>query len=159
MSPAPLTLDPEASVDEAMSLLFNYGVHGAPVVTNDLKLVGMVSTFDFLWEEAFEGSLLPMQGSAENIEKYISAAKKICGKRVEDVMVTELWEVTPKTTMRTAAAIMTEQRIHHLPVVDEEGRLVGILSSGDVMKDLLHIVNYLPAGKDDEADKSTDGKP
>jgi CBS domain-containing protein len=52
--------------------------------------------------------------------------------------------VTPQTSMREAAAIMSELKLHRLPVVDDKGTLVGVLSSADVMKDLLHIVRNLP---------------
>jgi CBS domain-containing protein len=52
--------------------------------------------------------------------------------------------VTPQTSMREAAAIMSELKLHRLPVVDDRGTLVGVLSSADVMKDLLHIVRNLP---------------
>jgi CBS domain-containing protein len=50
--------------------------------------------------------------------------------------------------MREAALIMTEHRMHQLPVVDEDAKLVGILTSSDVMRDLLHVVQMLPEAKD-----------
>jgi CBS domain-containing protein len=63
--------------------------------------------------------------------------------------------------MREAAAIMSELKLHRLPVVDDRGTLVGVLSSADVMRDLLHIVRNLPpavADDDDDADAATAGK-
>lgn len=54
--------------------------------------------------------------------------------------------------MREAAAIMSEARLHRLPVVDERGTLVGVLSSAEVMKDLLHIVRNLPPAVAEESD-------
>lgn len=206
------TLSPTSSTDEAMALLLVSGLSGAPVVVDVSDddathkiLVGVVSSFDFLQREAFEGSLLPMEGSRANVEKYVHAAQKICGQIVQDIMtpanqvrfvrgskgafdslhgnrwfffapasqiivLTPCWcsffgvnqvkTVTPDTPMREAAAIMSESKLHRLPVVDSAGgkRLVGVLSSADVMKDLLHIVRNLPpataaaAGGDDTAE-------
>lgn len=87
------TLSPTSSTDEAMALLLVSGLSGAPVVVDVSDddathkiLVGVVSSFDFLQREAFEGSLLPMEGSRANVEKYVHAAQKICGQIVQDIM-------------------------------------------------------------------------
>lgn len=133
-----------------MMTLLGYGLAGAPVVNGE-ELVGIVTSFDFLQKEAFEGSLLPIEGSRANVERYVDAARKICGKKVEDVMTTkDIVTVTPDASMREAAALMTEHKLHRLPVVEEGSRhLVGVLSSADVMRDLLHIARNLPAAKEE----------
>jgi CBS domain len=77
---------PMTSTDEAMATLLVSGLSGAPVVDRHKKLVGVVSSFDFLQKEAFEGSLLPMEGSRANVARYVQAAQKICGQVVEDIM-------------------------------------------------------------------------
>lgn len=110
----------------------------------------MVTSFDFLQKEAFNGALLAMEGTAANVAKYVEAAKKICGQQVMDVMTKNPITISPDTPMRDAAALMTEMRLHRLPVV-HEGRLVGVLTSADVMRDLQHIFLNLPESKDGEA--------
>ena len=148
MMPSPVTvLRPDLSVDDAMSLLLQSGVNGAPVVDEDFRLVGMVSSADFLQMEAFEGALLPMEGSSAQIEKYVDAAQKICANKVEDVMSTHVTTVHPDLPMREAAQILSEERVQSLPVVRDD-RLVGILSSSDVMRDLLRVVHYLPSASE-----------
>lgn len=145
MTPSPITvLRPDLSVDDAMSLLLQSGLSSSPVVDDDFRLVGMVSSFDFLQMEAFEGALLRMEGSSAQIERYVDAANKICGQRVEDVMTVDVRTVDPDLSMREAAQILAEERVQSLPVV-QEGRLVGILSSADVMRDLLRVVQHLPS--------------
>ena len=140
-----ITLTPSSSVDEAMRQLLLKGVSGAPVVDDETGtlLVGVVSSFDFLQKEAGDGALLPISGSFENIEKYIDAAKKICGKRVEDVMSIHSLTIESTSTMRSAAALMAKNKLHRLVVVDD-GKLMGILTTSDVMKDMLHVVSVLP---------------
>jgi CBS domain-containing protein len=144
-------LTPDMSVADTMAMLLQNGLTGAPVVNHEQHVVGIVTSFDFLQKEAFEGALLPMEGSAENVEKYVEAAKKICGQSVADVMTPSPQTVSPQTSMREAAAVMTAKRLHRLPVVDDAGRLVGILTTADVMRDLHHIVRNLPESKQETA--------
>jgi CBS domain-containing protein len=152
MSPAQHVLTPNMSVDETMSMLLNNGLSGTTVVNDEQVVIGIVTSFDFLQKEAFEGALLSIEGTAANVERYVEAAKKICGQKVEDVMTKNPTTVTPSTPMREAAALMTAKRLHRLPVVDETGRLVGVLTSADVMRDLLHVVRNLPESKDVNTD-------
>ena len=173
MSQVPVTLEPTQSVQEAMAILYANTITGAPVVDKDLQVVGVVSNYDFLWEEAFEGSLLPLEAedTAEHLRAYATAARKICAHTVQEVMSgNAVVTVTPQTTMRHAAELMTKTKLHHLPVVDQDkNKLVGILTSSDVMKDLLHIVRNLPAGTQgvvgnnnsnngDDSSRRTDGE-
>lgn len=154
MSPPTNVLTPDMSVDDTMSMFLNNHLSGAPVVDKEFKVIGVVTSFDFLQKEAFEGALLPMEGSRANVEKYVEAAQKICGQRVFDVMTHDPATVRSDTSMREAAFIMTEKRTHRLPVVDEDGKLVGVLTSSDIMRDLLHVVQMLPEAK--ETTSSTD---
>jgi signal-transduction protein with cAMP-binding, CBS, and nucleotidyltransferase domain len=115
-----------------------------------------LTSTQFLWEEAFEGSLVPLDphgDSAPHITAYAHAARKICAQKVADVMSdNDLYTVSPETTMRHAAELMTRTKLHHLPVVDgTTNALVGILTSTDVMKDMLHVVRHLPASETDVA--------
>ena len=144
MSPVPILLTPNQAVDEAMGYLLDQGETGG-VVVSEGKVVGIVTSFDFLQKEAFEGSLLPMEGSAANVEKYVEAAKKICGQTVADIMTPNPMTITAKSSMREAAALMTEHRLQRLPVVSPQKELVGMLTSTDVMRDLRHIIRNLPA--------------
>jgi CBS domain-containing protein len=151
MTQSPKILHPGDAVDDAIQTLVALGVSGAPVVGDDgMTLLGVVSAFDFLQKEAFEGVLLDIEGSSEQVTSYINAAKRIIGQKVEDLMTVNPRTVSPNTPMRIAAEIMATERMHHLPVVDDHGHLVGILTPSDVMKDLVHVVRNLPAAPEDE---------
>jgi CBS domain-containing protein len=145
MTPNPKTLNPRDTVDEAISKLLKYSYSGAPVVDDLGNLVGVVSAFDFLQKEA-GGALLPMEGTTARIEHFVEAARKIVATQVQDLMSSYPTTVAPQVSMRQAASIMTQERLHRLPVVDGDGKLVGMLSSSDVMKDVLGTVRAaLPA--------------
>jgi CBS domain-containing protein len=142
MAPVPSVLSPSMSVDEAISTLLHLGYSGAPVVDDvSGELIGMVSAFDFLQKEA-GGALLPMEGTVEEIEAMAEAAQKIVATSVRDLMTFHrVVTITPDDSMREAAALMTKERLHRLPVVDKDtGKLVGMLSSSDAMRDVLTTV-------------------
>ena len=54
--------------------------------------------------------------------------------KVRDVMTTEVQTVGPDATIEAAISIMTERRVSGVPVVDEAGALVGILTEGDLLR-------------------------
>jgi CBS domain-containing protein len=152
MTTNPKCLHPDTSVDEAIVTLMGWGVTGAPIVdiNTSRKLLGVVSSYDFLQKEAFEGALLPMEGSEQNVQTYANAAARICGQSCRDIMTTNPRTVSPKDTMRVAAELMSRERLHHLPVVDKEGNILGILTPADVMMDLVHVVRNLPPAQEEE---------
>jgi CBS domain-containing protein len=64
--------------------------------------------------------------------------------RVEEVMTRDLITVNPRQSVTVCMTLMTEKRIRHLPVI-EDGRLVGIVSIGDVLKDMIEELQFMVA--------------
>ena len=56
---------------------------------------------------------------------------------VGEIMTTVLHTVVPTTTVAECMQLMTDKRVRHLPVVDDDGRLVGLVSIGDVVKAMI----------------------
>jgi len=144
------TLAPHTPVDEAIATLLRAGVSGAPVVERlknaetdkvDCRLVGFVSSFDFLPREE-SGSLVTL-GELEDSE----TARRILGQTVQDIMTRDPLTVTNNDLMKAAAETMAKHRLHALPVVDaRHGNLVGIVTAKDVMRDVIKIASKaLPA--------------
>jgi CBS domain-containing protein len=61
---------------------------------------------------------------------------------VSEVMTTELITVKPDDSVNHCMSLMTEKRIRHLPVI-EDGKLVGIVSIGDVVKDIIEELQFM----------------
>ncbi len=101
-----------------------------PVVSRG-ALVGILSQRDLF--RAAVSSVLQMQRSAER--DWLQAIP------VEAVMTTQVFSVGPATHVRTAVGIMLEKRIGCLPVVDEDGRLAGLLSESDCLRHLAHLLD------------------
>lgn len=107
------TIATTASLGDAVAVLRDRGV-GALVVSDGDDVIGMVSERDVVRHLADDG--------AAALER-----------RVGDVMTSPVTTCTPTATTDQLMATMTEGRFRHLPVVDD-GRLVGIVSIGDVVK-------------------------
>jgi CBS domain-containing protein len=146
MNVMPVTVQADSQVSEAARLLREHKISGLPVLDGE-KLVGVVSESDLLHllsvEEEEGGLWLPSPFEVFEIpfrdlvkwERMHAALEEIPKKRVGDIMSRNLHEVGPNDTVEEAAGIMTRHRINRLPVV-EEGRLVGIVTRGDIISGL-----------------------
>ncbi|MCD4697614.1 MAG: IMP dehydrogenase [Bacteroidales bacterium] len=106
----PVTIGRDALVSDALNLMSEYGIGGIPVVDVDNKLVGIVTNRDLRFER--------------NLEKPI-----------EKVMTQEnLITTTEFTDFEQAADILQEYKIEKLPVVDEDYKLVGLITYKDIIK-------------------------
>lgn len=155
-----VTLRESSTVNEAVNVLLKLGVSGAPVLSDKTgELVGVVSSFDFLQQEAGEGAVLPpLQGGSnqETVDGYFSVARKICAKKVGDLMTTSIRTIECTQSMRDAASVMSREKLHRLPVVDVDGKLVGMLTSNDVMIDMVHVAKTLPSAEGDVVEGDND---
>ena len=98
----PYVLTPSNSVNEAMTIFLNQRITSAPVVDEARHVVGIVSSFDFLQKEAFEGALMAVTAGPQ-VGRYAAAARKIAAQSVQDVMTPNPVTVSMDTSMRQAA--------------------------------------------------------
>lgn len=108
-----LTVKPEDMLYQALKIMADNNI-GALVVVKETKVIGMFSERDFVRKAV--------------IDKRLSMDLK-----VQDLMTSLVCYVRPEQSINECMALMTEKRIRHLPVLDED-KLVGIVSIGDVLK-------------------------
>jgi CBS-domain-containing membrane protein len=117
-----------ATFQEMAVALREYRVSAFPVVDDDRKVIGVVSEADMLTKEAlidepgFVGGILHRQDQA-----------KARGVTAGDLMTTAVVAVRPDDTVEHAAKLMYDRGVKRLPVTDESGHLVGIISRADVL--------------------------
>ena len=111
------TAPPEATITDIAAKLKQEKI-GALVVSDDgVKVLGIISERDIV------------RGLADH-------GLDLLEKRADDLMTSEVLTCTPNDTTGDLMAVMTKQRIRHIPVT-EDGKLCGIISIGDVVKDRL----------------------
>jgi CBS domain-containing protein len=110
------TIAPTATVLDAVKLMAVHHIGALPVVENG-HIVGIVTERDYARKVALMGR------SSESTP-------------VRDIMTSEVMYVSPLQTNEECMALMTENRMRHLPVIDK-GQLVGLISIGDLVKDII----------------------
>lgn len=150
MSKDPLTLKPTATLREAAIALAYRGVGGCPVVDEENRVVGMLSEIDILeglkTQHKELRMLMPPEISfgisfVEVIKEREAAAafQDAEAKLVRDLMTPGVQAVAPGDDVERAIGLMVKHRIHHIPVL-EKGRLVGIITRGDILRGFLRQV-------------------
>jgi len=104
----------EQSVHQAISIMSEKRVGCLVVVDKERKLAGIVSERDYC-------------------RKVILMGRNSRGTRVREIMTEAVISVSPDQSLRRTMELMTDQRIRHMPVV-EDGDVVGLISIGDVVK-------------------------
>ena len=126
-------IDGGSSVFEAARRMVELNV-GSLLVRDGGDIAGIVTERDYLRSVAREGST---DGESP----------------VREIMSTRLVVVSPETTVDECMALMTDRRIRHLPVA-EEGKVVGMVSIGDLVKfksrqqsfEIQYLTDYITAG-------------
>ncbi|KAA8536215.1 hypothetical protein F0562_028693 [Nyssa sinensis] len=134
------------TVDEALETLVEKRITGFPVIDDDWKLVGVVSDYDLLALDSILGGgyadthLFPDVDSSWNTFKEIrKLLGKTNGKLVGDFMTPAPLVVHETTNLEDAVRLLLETKYHRLPVVDGDGKLIGILTRGNVVRAALQI--------------------
>lgn len=127
-----VTIGPEASLKDVARVLSEQRISGMPVVDAERRVLGVVSEADILYKEkgseakgGFLGWLL-LEG--------IEADEKLAARTAGEAMSTPVISLGPKRPVAEAAAKMIEYGVNRLPVMDEEGKLLGIVTRADLVR-------------------------
>jgi len=116
----PITLEPDKTISEAETILKQFKISGLPVVGEDMTLLGIITNRDL---------------------KYLKSSNML----VKDIMTkTNLVTAKRGTTLEEAKHILWANRIEKLPIVDDEYKLIGLITS----KDIDNIIEFPYANKD-----------
>lgn len=132
MTRTPKTVEPDAKLLEVVSLMCLFRFSGLPVV-RDGKMVGFIAEKDVLHRmfptlEDFKDVM-----AAPDYDNMIYQYKDVVNLKVADVMTENVVTVSPDMHILKAATVMVRHKFRRIPVSDG-GRLVGMLSLGDIHK-------------------------
>lgn len=141
MTPSPIVVSPETPLHEVISILAENQMSGLPVVDENGILVGIVSETDLMWRESGVTPppyimLLDSVIYLKNPSQYEKDIHKALGQTAGEVMTRHPHTITPDKRLPEAARLMHEKEVQRLPVVDSEGKVIGILSRGDIVRAL-----------------------
>lgn len=106
----PVTIKRGSTVNDALNMMKEYHIGGIPVVDDEGRLVGIVTNRDLRFERNLD-------------------------RKIDEVMTKENLVVTHQSTdLEEAAQILQEHKIEKLPVIDSDGRLVGLVTYKDITK-------------------------
>jgi CBS domain-containing protein len=141
-----VTVQEDTTVRELVTLLAEHEISGAPVIAANGRLVGVVSASDVAQVGSDSAGIATDRSSpgfyvrgweeAINPDELRQLHVEDAGLTVGDIMTTTVATVTPDAPIAQVAATMVEGHIHRV-LVAEKGRLVGLVSSMDLLKVLV----------------------
>ena len=114
---APLAVKPDDTVFTALETMARHDV-GALLVMEGARLVGIFSERDY----------------ARKVILLGKSSREITGR---EIMTEKVIYALPQQTVAEAMAIVTEKHIRHLPVLDGDGKVIGVVSIGDLVKETI----------------------
>ena len=136
------TLTADATIEEATALLVDAGIGGAPVVDDDGRLVGLLDDSDLILSEArlhapttieILGAYIPLPGERRRFSEELRHA---LGQTVGEVMDDHPPWVDRTATVEDVATLLHDRNVSRVPVIDNDRRVVGIVSRGDLVRAL-----------------------
>jgi CBS domain-containing protein len=118
-----ISVGPQDSAASVVGILTRHRI-GAVLVRDPAgEVLGILSERDIVWGLASSG--------------MATLDKPAC-----ELMTQALHTVTPRTSVVQAMSMITDRRVRHLPVLDDEGRLAGMVSIGDLVKHRIDEIEY-----------------
>jgi CBS domain-containing protein len=128
-----VTVRPEASLKDVAAILTERRISGVPVVDEAGKVAGVVSEGDILFKErgpSERTGVLAWFADPYDVEEQL----KLAARTAAEAMTAPAKTIAPWRLVSSAAAEMLDEGVNRLPVVDEEGRLVGIVTRADLVR-------------------------
>lgn len=135
VSPA-ITVDANATVREVAQLLLARRIRAVPVVDADNKILGIVTEGDLMHraeagtERPYSWWLRALTGDAQLATDYV----KSHAVKVDDIMTRDVVTAAPETLLHEIAMLLENNQIKRVPIVDQQGQLVGIVSRANLLQ-------------------------
>jgi CBS-domain-containing membrane protein len=118
-----------AQYKEMAAMLHRMRLSAFPVIDDDNKVIGVVSETDLLTKEALEGSV---PGTVQGMTRQ-RVQSQVDGVTAAELMSRPAVTIRPDQTVTDAARLMYNRRVKRLPVVSDDGTLIGIVTRSDVL--------------------------
>jgi len=127
------TVHPESPLTQVVEMLLDKDYTAVPVVDSDGKVVGVVSDNDLLTRGGMRVTISLKRATDLEYVRGLHESLESPSRTVSEVMTTPVVTVPPEMILGRAARLMVEKHLKRLPVVDGDGKLVGILGRLDIL--------------------------
>ena len=139
-----ITIKEEDTIEVAARILNEKGFSGLPVVDGNNKIIGIITEGDLIRRIAkidgpssieILGGILPLESKKvfrERINRHL-------GYLVKDMMTKNVFTISGDVGIEEIATLMVREKISRIPIVDDEKRLIGIISRKDIMRNLFEL--------------------
>jgi len=139
MSHNPILVRPQTPLKEAIQILAEKRISGLPVIDDAGKLVGIISETDLMWQETGVTPpayimILDSVIYLQNPGTYERDLHKALGQTVGEVMSKNPVAISPHKSLKEAAQLIQNHKVQRLPVLDNGGNVIGILTRGDIIR-------------------------
>ena len=135
------SIGPDCTIKEAAAILNEFNISGLPVVNEDKKVIGIVSSSDIV---KFSGQMhiVTLVGAGGWVSPYadvtamstLSQGFELLGKKlVKEIMTKRVVTVGEDASVEEVAKLLAKKKINRMPVVDAKGGLVGIITRRDLI--------------------------
>ncbi|AOT71699.1 CBS domain-containing protein [Geosporobacter ferrireducens] len=137
-----ITVTEEMTVDETARILLDNKISGVPVVDEQNKVIGIVSETDLIYREKHLHipsfiSILDGVIFLESTKELEYQVRKMAAFKVKDVMTKKVLTIHEDTELEDIVDKIVEKKINRLPVIDSEGKLVGIVTRSDILRHII----------------------
>lgn len=132
-----VAISPDTPVREIARLMWEHAISGLPVLDEAGRVIGIITEFDLIAREAsfnvplyvpFLDAFFKIPGTGDEAQ-----LRKILATRASEIMSSPAVTITPDERIEALATLMYRRRVNPVPVVDENQKLVGIVSRSDLI--------------------------
>ena len=132
-----ITIGKDANIFEAKDKMAKHRIRHLPIVGRDNRIIGIVSDRDI--RSALPCSLLKDYDTGK-------AREKLLDFKIKDIMIIDPFTVSLSYTIQDALMLMQKTRVGAFPVVDEQGRIKGIISTRDLLRSFINVLGIEEPG-------------
>jgi len=136
MTEAVIACVAETKLEDVVKTLAEHEISGMPVIDAARRVVGIVSEDDLLLADHLEPPRIKtaLFGFYILRQSVMDRMAELRGLRVEDVMTKRVITFGPETPVDQIAQALHDKRINRVPIVDGEGKLIGLVSRADIIR-------------------------
>lgn len=136
-----ITIDKDANIFEAKDKMAKHRIRHLPIVAKDNRIIGIVSDRDI--RSALPCSLLKDYETGKARKKL---REKFLEFKLKDIMIIDPFTVSLSYTIQDALMLMQKTRVGAFPVIDEHGRIKGIISTRDLLRSFINVLGIEEPG-------------